>query len=82
MASHQLDEVLDARAQIRELRKRVIETKAAWNEAKSELSAASDRLEGVLTELEQKQGRLPFDPDATPPSKRGRKHDQGERHAG
>jgi chromosome segregation ATPase len=77
----QLDDVLDARAEIRQLRKRVNETKAAWNEAKSELSAASTRLEDVLTEIEQKQGRLnlPFDEGTKPPAKpKRRKHDQGD----
>ena len=66
MAAHRdqrLEEVLDARAEIRSLRKRVTETKAAWQTAKSELSDASDRLENVLTEIEQKQGRLFRDDD-------------------
>ena len=58
-----LIEILDARAEIRSLRKRVTETKAAWQTAKGELRDASDRLENVLTEIEQKQGRLFGDDD-------------------
>ncbi len=59
-----IDDVIDAHAQIRFLRKRVQETKAEWADAKTELATASARLETVLTEIEQQQGRLPLqDPE-------------------
>ena len=57
----QLEDVLDARAEIRTLRNRVNTTKADYLDAKMAPSAAAERLEGVLTELEQKKGRLPLD---------------------
>lgn len=73
----QLDDVLDARAEMRTLRKRVTETRAAWTLARTELNEASSRLEDVLTEIEQRQGRLPFNPDAK--GKKGKRGDvQGE----
>jgi chromosome segregation ATPase len=72
MAQHQdqLEDVLDARAEIRELRRKVTMAKAAWTEAKTELSAATQRVEDLLTEIETRQGRLPFPfPDAEPKPK-------------
>jgi predicted nucleic acid-binding Zn-ribbon protein len=73
MAAHRdqrLEEVLDARAEIRSLRKRVTQTKEAWQEAKGELAAASDRLENALTDIEQRQGRLFGDDDQAEPKSR------------
>lgn len=69
----QLDDLFDARAEIRRLTKAVDATKAAAAEAKSELAAAKARSEEILVQLEHKQGRLAFDKDeqAVKP-KRGR----------
>jgi hypothetical protein len=90
MASHrtQLDDVLDARAEIRKLRARVSETKAALYQATSELAekAAHDQAkrdlaekvssaEEVLVQAELKQGRLPFDPSAGSPKSKRPKRD-------
>lgn len=74
----QLDDVLDARAQMRALRDKVKTTKAAWDDAKTELRDASERFESVLTEIEQKQGRLPFDPSAGKTKGKPGKRDQDE----
>ncbi len=66
----QLDDLLDTRAEIRRLRKAVEQTKAAYAQAKGELASATERAEEVLTEIEQKQGRLPFDAEGEKPAKR------------
>ena len=66
-----LDEMLDARAEVRRLKKKVQQSRQAFNEARSELSAASDRLENAITEIEQQQGRL-FDSDEEGKSARRR----------
>jgi DNA repair exonuclease SbcCD ATPase subunit len=65
----QIDDLLDARAELRRLRielteKRVTLHKSpayqAFKRVKQELAAIGDQFEEVLTEIEQKQGRLPF----------------------
>ena|ERR1700734_882521 len=65
----QIDDLLDARAELRRLRielteKRVTLHKSpaflAYKRVKQELAAIGDQFEEVLTEIEQKQGRLPF----------------------
>lgn len=72
MAREQLDDLMDERAKIRTLRRAVADTRSAYNQAKDDLAAASSRAEEILTQIEQKQGRLSFDADATPP-KRGKR---------
>lgn len=57
----QLDELLDKRAEIRRLRQEVLKRRLALRETKAKLEAMTDGLEDVLTEIEQRQGRLPFD---------------------
>lgn len=78
----QIDELLDTRAEIRTLRKELLKRRIEFQTCKSKLSKAVDRLEDVLTELEQRQGRLPFpeiddggapDPAARPSNGRHRK---------
>lgn len=73
-----LEEMLDAREQERRLRKVVRESRAAWEQAKLDLSEAHERVENAIREIEQRQGRLPFgDPEETEPIKgRRRKRDQ------
>ena len=61
MASHQLDEVLDARAQIRELRKRVIETKADWQRSQERAQRGQRSARGCLTSS-AKAGTAPLRP--------------------
>ena len=64
-AKLQIDDLLDARGEIRRLSKIVADARDVWVGAKSELTAAKTKLEGVLDELEQRQGRLPFpEPEA------------------
>jgi hypothetical protein len=60
----QIDDVLDARAAVRQLRLEVTKRRQALAEVRDKLATASGRLEDLLTELEQKQGRLPFGDDA------------------
>jgi hypothetical protein len=43
MAQESLDDLMDTRAEIRKLRKRVDATRSAYSEAKSELAAATSR---------------------------------------
>lgn len=68
----QLDDLLDARAEIRRLRQDVLKKRLALREAKAKLSTATDKIEDTLTEIEQRQGRLPFDEaehvEVTPPA--------------
>jgi hypothetical protein len=81
----QLNDLFDTRAEVRRLQKVVKDTRAAASEARSELAAASSRAEGILTEMEQKQGRLAFEGDDAQPAKRPRKQAggaQAENHAG
>jgi hypothetical protein len=60
----QIDDLLDARAAIRQLRHELTNRRLALREVKDKLATATGRLEDVLTELEQRQGRLPFPDDA------------------
>jgi hypothetical protein len=60
----QIDDLLDARAELRRLRKQVAACRLALRASKEQLATATDRLEDILTELEQRQGRLPFGDDA------------------
>ena len=68
----QLEELLDKRAEIRRLRQDVLKKRVALRESKTRLAALVDGLEDVLTEIEQRQGRLPFDEaeatEVTPPA--------------
>ena len=48
----QLGDLLDTRAEIRQLSKRVAEARAAWLDAKSDLTAAKTKLESLLSQLE------------------------------
>jgi predicted nucleic acid-binding Zn-ribbon protein len=57
----QLEELLDSRANIRALEKELLKRRLALRETKTKLSAARDKIEDTLTEIEQRQGRLPFD---------------------
>jgi hypothetical protein len=67
----QLDDLFDARAEIRRLKKAVETTRAAYAEAKAELSAATARSEEILVQLEHRQGRLEFpEEEAAPKTKR------------
>jgi hypothetical protein len=82
-----LDDLFDTRQEIRRLQRLVKETRAAAAEAKSDLAEASKRAEGILTEMEQKQGRLPFEGDDAKPRKKGRPRKQtsgaaAAKHAG
>ena len=56
----QLDELLDARAKIRMLRKELTKRRIAVKEIKDKLETISTRFEDVLTEIEVRQGRLQF----------------------
>ena len=88
MSTEQLDDLFDARAEIRRLKKAVAETGAAYSEAKSELKEASARSEEILVQLEHKQGRLEFPEDEAPaPKRKGRPRKQASeaaaaKHAG
>ena len=55
-----LDEVLDARAEIRRLRKEEAASRAAFVEAKRARAEAETRFESVMSDIESKQGRLEF----------------------
>jgi predicted nucleic acid-binding Zn-ribbon protein len=57
----QLEELLDARANIRALEKELLKRRIALRETKTKLSDARGKIEDTLTEIEQRQGRLPFD---------------------
>jgi DNA repair exonuclease SbcCD ATPase subunit len=63
MKEQGLDDMLDARREIRRLKKEVAAKRAEFNEARSQLAAANDRLEKVLVEIEQKQGVMDFGED-------------------
>jgi hypothetical protein len=69
MDRQQLDDLMDARTEIRRLRKVVIDARAVLAEARSELTAAVAKQEGVLEELEARQGCLPFQDEAAEPAK-------------
>jgi hypothetical protein len=75
MAREQLDDLMDARAEIRRLKQQVANTRAAFNDAKSALADKSALVEEILTQMEQKQGRLPFDPSAGKPKSKRPKRD-------
>jgi hypothetical protein len=79
MAREQLDDLMDARAEIRRLKKQVADTRAAFNAARSELADKSALAEEILTQMEQRQGRLPFDPAAGKPKSKRPKPDVGGR---
>jgi predicted nucleic acid-binding Zn-ribbon protein len=55
-----IDDLCDVRASVRALRKEVQKRHIALNDARDKLRKATSRLEDVLTEIEQHQGRLPF----------------------
>jgi hypothetical protein len=57
MASDHLDEILDARQEIRKLKKRVTGARRAWDEAKAELAACEGSLEALYVEIEERKGR-------------------------
>ena len=75
MAREQLDDLMDTRAEIRRLKKQVADTRAAFNLARSELADKSALAEEILTQMEQRQGRLPFDPSAGKPKSKRPKRD-------
>src|SRR5258707_14549871 len=56
----QIDDLLDARAEVRVLRKELLQRQEAFRAVRHRLMTATNRVEGLLTELEQQQGRLPF----------------------
>jgi hypothetical protein len=83
----QLDDLFDARAEIRRLKKAVADTRAAFAEAKSELATATARSEEILVQMEHKQGRLEFPEEEAAPTKKGRPRkqtsgDAAVKHAG
>jgi hypothetical protein len=55
-----IDDVLDSRAMIRTLEKELLKRRIEFRAAKEKLADARARLEENLTQLEQRQGRLPF----------------------
>ena len=69
MNQQPLTDLLAARAKLRELRKNAADKRAAYDQAKSEVTAAAAAMEKVFSEIEQQQGRL-FEDDA--PSTNGR----------
>jgi hypothetical protein len=69
----QLDDLMDARAEIRDLTKLVASTKAAYDQARSDLAKKRSLAEEILVQIEQRQGRLPFDPEAAKSPRKGRK---------
>jgi hypothetical protein len=75
----QFDDILAARNEVRRLRKAAAEARAVWTERKTELSAASAMVEGLLDEMEAHQGRLPFEPAPEPiqPKRRPKTRDTG-----
>ena len=85
-AQQQLDDILDARAKLRQQRLAVANARIALNQAKTALADTKEHWEDLLTEVEQRQGRLQFgdaavevNPTVGPyapepaPAKRGRK---------
>ena len=60
-AEQQLDDILDARAELRRKRIALNDAKIALNQAKTALSETKAHWEDLLTEVEQKQGRLSFE---------------------
>ncbi len=77
-----LDDALDARAEIRRLKKREKAAMAELSAARTERREAEQRFETVMSEIEHKQGRL-FDPDEDDkPKGRGRKRERAEQLAG
>jgi hypothetical protein len=60
----ELDDVLDARVEIRRLKKVVADCGVALASAKGDLKAANERSESLLVEIEVRQGRLPLDFEA------------------
>jgi hypothetical protein len=60
-AQQQLDDILDARAAKRDARKAFEAARIAMNQARTTLSEATERVEALMDEVEQKQGRLPFE---------------------
>jgi hypothetical protein len=75
-----VEDLLNARAEVRRLRKLMIDRRAQLRQTKLDLAAATDRLEDHLTELEQHQGRLPFaEVDAEAPAPAPRAHANGRR---
>ena len=89
-AQQQLDDILDARAKLRQQRVAVDNARITLNQAKIALKETKDHWEDLLTEVEQRQGRLAFDDEviesrpsigpyateAPAPAKRGRKPKQ------
>jgi hypothetical protein len=68
-----IDDILDTRARIRTLEKELLKRRIEFRAAKEELADARARLEENLTQLEQRQGQLPFpeaEDDAPSPSAR------------
>jgi hypothetical protein len=61
MSSLELDEILDKRARIRDLRKKLDARKVAYFQAKRELREAEQSFEVAFSDLEVKQGRLAFE---------------------
>jgi hypothetical protein len=59
-----VDDLLDARSEVRRLRKLVLQQRIALKQAKESLAGALERVETCFDELEQRQGRLPFGDDA------------------
>jgi hypothetical protein len=55
-----VDDLLDARSEVRRLRKLVLQQRIALKQAKESLAGALERVETCFDELEQRQGRLPF----------------------
>lgn len=60
-AQQQLDDILDARASKRDARKAYETARVAMNQAKSAWNESKERLETLMDEVEQRQGRLPFE---------------------
>jgi hypothetical protein len=60
-AQQQLDDILDARAKLRQQRIAVDNARITLNQAKIALKETKEHWEDLLTEVEQRQGRLQFD---------------------
>ena len=60
-AQAQLDELIDARGKLRKLRLDRENARIALNQAKTALREYVEQWEDLLTEIEQRQGRLQFD---------------------
>jgi hypothetical protein len=56
-----LDEILDGRAKLRQQRIAVDSARITLNQAKIALKETKEHWEDLLTEVEQRQGRLAFD---------------------